>query len=265
VFKWSGFRLSKWYLDGVDENGTAVIIYVADLSWKMLTISYAEVLEYDTTSGLRARSSIGKHRQPELRDDSLRWSSEALGIEGTWRRLVDPVSETLLSTEQGDIIWDCCLPAAASSIRFADGRQINGFGYGEHLTMSIKPWRLPINELRWGRYFDGVDSIIWIDWRGSVTQTWAFHNGKSIEWAVVDDDRIVLNNRERILSFHDKRIIRDGTPISEALAEMPLIRTFLPTRTLNAHECKWLSRGKLTNQETESREGWVIHEVVRWN
>ena len=239
-------------------------MYIAKLRWEMFSISYSEIIEFDKSSGMRSHSSIRKCRQPESHDGHLTWSSQPLGIKAEWLRCAASVSQTLLSSPDGEIVWDCPFPAATSVVQFADGHQINGFGYAEHLTMSIKPWHVPINELRWGRYYDGTDAIVWIDWQGPTNKTWAFRNGKIVETAVVDDNQIVLNSDELTIAFQDRRIIREGAPVVSALSELPLLRSLLPKRTFDTYECKWLSRGKLIDRNATNREGWVIHEEIKW-
>lgn len=260
----TGFRLSKWYLDCVDENGSLVIIYIAKLRWEMFSVSYSEILEYHASAGLRSRASFGACQQPNLSDNMLNWSSPSLGIDATWRRQADPVSQTLLSSPDAEIVWDCHFPAARGSVQFAQGHHINGFGYVEQLSMSIKPWHLPINELRWGRYYDGVDAIVWIDWQGPTTASWLFYNGKPAKSAVIDDNSVALADGGPTITFQDKQVIREGTPLTGILSQYPLLRTLLPKRMYDTYECKWLSRGQMTYQDTIQRQGWAIHEVVKW-
>ncbi len=259
-----GFRISKWYLDCVGVDGSVRIIYIADLHWGLFAISYSEILEYEKSTGLNPRHSLGPCDRPQWQGDAMIWTSSVLGIDGSWNRLADPVSAALLSSDDGDVSWHCHLPAASGVIRCANCQGVSGHGYVEQLDLTIKPWDLPIDELRWGRFFDGANAIVWIDWKGAITQNWVFHNGRRVSGVHVSDDTLSFAGNDMTLSFRDRQVIRDSAFFGDIAKKIPMVEAFLPKKVHGARECKWLSRGTLSGIIGIDREGWVIHEVVTW-
>ena len=59
-------------------------------------------------------------------------------------------------------------PAAEVSVSLRGFAPLRGTGYAERILITIPPWRLPIRELRWGRWIGEAASrsVVWIDWRG---------------------------------------------------------------------------------------------------
>lgn len=128
--------------------------------------------------------------------------------------------------------------------------------------MTIPPWRLPFEELRWGRFLSAEDALVWIHWRGAHSLNLTFHNGTSVEHASLTDDELVAG--EMSLALDRGTVLREGALVETALNAVPGIQRLFPLRILRAHECKWLSRGVLKKPEAEPSAGWAIHEVVRW-
>ena len=68
-----------------------------------------------------------------------------------------------------------------------------GTGYAERLELSIRPWRLPIRELRWGRFVSEGASMAWIDWQGAdpteVIRALGYEPGKEESPDVTEDRR----------------------------------------------------------------------------
>lgn len=125
--------MRKWYLDCVTAEGESVVLYQAQLRWGALAIRYASALGGGTT--LRATA------EPSVDGDTVAWSAPRLGVEGTWRALAPARRETLFP----GVEWRCVQPRARVSLLF-DGRRLSGLGYVEMLTLTVPPWRLPIEE-----------------------------------------------------------------------------------------------------------------------
>ena len=161
--------------------------------------------------------------------------------------------------------WNCLLPTARVCLDFSDGRRLEGQGYAEVLEMTIPPWRLPIRELRWGRFLadDGRASAVWIDWRGPRALSFAALNGAPCDAAEISETRVVLGDPHATVDMTDPRVLRDGPLARTALGRIPVLRKRLPVRILETRETKWLSRGAL-EREGVRRAGWAVHEVVRW-
>ena len=262
--KQSNFLLSKWYMDCVSNGGDVFIGYAAVLRWKALSINYSSILQYQNGKQAEARTSLLKFSTPQITDSSLDWFSDSLGIKGTWKAISPPIEKTLFESDTGDIKWRCLQPLAETNIHLGKQRRLTGFGYAEHISISIPPWQLPIDELRWGRFLSGRDSLIWIDWRGSHRLQMVLYNGVEAETARVTDNEVVLDGGHQVLSLEEKQVLREGALINTALSMIPGIGKIIPLRGLNTYECKWRSRGFLKEDALPVSEGWVIHEVVRW-
>jgi hypothetical protein len=131
--------------------------------------------------------------------------------------------------------------------------------------MSIKPWQLPIDELRWGRFLSNSDAVVWIDWIGEVKQSLLFHNGVRMNNCSITDNEIKINGNEIVLALTEKSILREGRLVSTMLSRIPGIDKIVPAQILQTHECKWRSRGVLKKKDFPPTSGWAIHEVVRFS
>jgi hypothetical protein len=169
-----------------------------------------------------------------------------VGIEGSWQALDPPVSQTLYDSD-GTVEWECCQPRGRAEVRIGHER-LRGLGYVERLTMTVPPWRLPIEELHWGRLLTEAGSLVWIDWRGPRPLQLVFRNGAEAEPALLA--RLELDRG---------LVLRDGALGKTALAIVPQVGRLFPWRILRVQETKWRSRGVL-----DGMSGWAIHEVVRW-
>jgi hypothetical protein len=138
-----------------------------------------------------------------------------------------------------------------------------GLGYAEHLTMTVPPWKLPIQTLRWGRFTSASDWIVWIDWQGEFSRRIVYRNGKNAAPSVLEDDRIEFDDGYR-LRMDRSLTIREGALGTTALSAVPGIRKTFPARLLEIDECKWRSRGRLEKPGSPAVEGWAIHEIVTW-
>ncbi len=259
----SNFLLSKWYMDCVSDEGDVFIAYAASLRWKALKINYSSTLRRQHDAQTEANTSLKRYCAPEVSGDSIHWSSKALGVEGKWTALAQPIERTIFESDAGRVEWRCLHPRATAEVSTRNRHQLKGLGYVECLTMSIPPWRLPIDELRWGRFLSNNDALVWIDWRGASNVRLVFLNGVQIESAEVTEREVVLKQEKVILALDEDQLLREGPLIKTALSMIPGIQKLIPLRSLNAYERKWRSRGILSCHENVSA-GWTIHEIVRW-
>jgi hypothetical protein len=249
-------------MDCVAENGAAFIGYAAMLQWKALSLHYSSILLHDPITGAHTRTSLHANSLPEQRHDSIRWAPPSLNIDGRWTPLVQPIERRLYADETGEIVWRCVQPKSFAHIALGAGQEIAGFGYVEQLSLSIPPWRLPIKELRWGRFTGASESLVWIDWQGKVPQSLLFRNGELLSGAQIADKEIAANDCRLVLSpFHT---LREGPLLSTSLHTIPGISNLVPDALLQTYECKWLSRGAFSSDNNVIDSGWAIHEVVKF-
>jgi len=159
--------------------------------------------------------------------------------------------------------WQCQACPARMQFTMSDGTALSGLGYAERLTLSLPPWRLPIDELRWGRWIaaGGGRSLVWIDWRGAQPLTAVFVDGVRQEAATVDDDRVA--GADVILVLTDQRTLHRRALRDVIGAVGPLTRVF-PASWLDVEDCKWMSLGTLHVAGARLETGWAIHEHVRF-
>jgi hypothetical protein len=259
------FKLSKWYLDCCTDSGDTSIAYTGTLLWGMVRLHYSSLLE-STGSRVVERHSLRQQRDPENSDGAVVWRSEALGIEGAWQADSAALRETIYSSnddsnddsKHGSIEWHCLMPRAAARLGVR-----SGFGYVEHLTMTIPPWKLPIHTLRWGRFTSVSDWMVWIDWVGDFSKRIVCLNGQMLACVNLEDGLIETNDGVR-LTLDRSLLLRDGALGSTALSVIPGVNRLFPARLLQVDECKWRSRARLEQTAKPAADGWAIHEIVRW-
>ncbi len=256
------FVLSKWYCDCVSDEGIAFVGYWARLRWGLLDIPYAATLYKPFDDIARERYSLRRCAEPSIQGDGLRWDCGRLGIRAAWTADVPAIQRLLLETAEGSVTWRCHFPSAQARIDLGGTGQLSGLGYAEQIIMSVKPWRLPFEELRWGRFLSAQDAVTWIEWRGQEPRQWVFHNGAELRGATIGTERVELPGDRGVVELRDAVVLREGRLATTALRAIPGARIWLPCGIRNAHESKWLARGTLTTS-TRSSSGWAVHEIVR--
>lgn len=251
-------------MDCVSDAGDVFIGYAALLQWKAFSINYSSILQYQNGKQAESHTSLRKFSAPQIKDHTLDWSSDALKVKGTWKAISPPIERTIFEAVAGDIKWRCLQPLAGADVYIGKERRLKGLGYAEHISISIPPWQLPIEELRWGRFQSDRHSLVWIDWQGSNPLQLVFYNGVEAENARVSDSEVVFDDGRRILNLEEKQVLREGALVNTALSVIPGIGKILPLQSLNTYECKWRSRGFLKEQSEPVSDGWAIHEIVRW-
>jgi len=208
-----------------------------------------------------SRSSFSRVAEPEVRGGLITWRADALGCSITGQAEQAPFGVRLLDRDDGTVDWQCQACPAQMQVTMSDGTVLSGLGYAERLTLSLPPWRLPIDELRWGRWIaaDGGRSLVWIDWRGVQPLTAVFVDGVRQGAATVDDDRITA--ADAILVLTNQRTLHRRALRDVIGAVGPLARVF-PTSWLDVEDCKWMSLGTLHVAGARPETGWAIHEHV---
>ncbi len=256
------FLLSKWYHDCVTDAGEAFIGYWAQLRLGVFTLPYSACIFHPAAKPSWQRLTFRRSSEPEIVGGELRWTCRPLGVRGTWATCAAPYHRTLFASPQGSIAWNCHVPRARARVYLSDGAKLTGLGYVEHLLLSLKPSRLPMDELRWGRFLSPEDTVVWIEWLGQAPRHWLFHNGIEMHEATITGQRIELSPGSGVVELRDAVVLRDGRLGTTALPSI-LGAGLLPRSLRNMRETKWLARGTLKTAGRAS-SGWAIHEVVRW-
>jgi hypothetical protein len=259
--KESSFLLTKWYLDCVAENGDAVVVYVADLRWNNLSIHYASLLTV-VEGRVRCVSSLRKGRFPQLARDTITLALPHLGIAGTWHALRTPVQRAVFEGKEGCIHWHCHQPMAQVDLLLPSNTPITGLGYAECITLSVVPWKLPLEELHWGRFLSEQHALVWIDWRGPQPWRTLIHNGDEREIQSFTESEILFAPVSR-LEVDRGLVLRSGQLGHTVFAGISRLAKLLPRNMLAVEECKWRSRGVL-QAACGNASGWAVHEIVKW-
>src|SRR5205823_2394765 len=128
--------------------------------------------------------------------------------------------------------------------------------------MTLRPWLLPIQELRWGRFLSASAGIVWIEWRGPRPLTLLSVNGTIQEIGTVGDRESAWPTGR--LELDAGFPLREGPLGVTALARVPLLKLLVPRAVREVHESKWLRRGNLVAAGGRVETGWAIDEVVRF-
>ncbi|MEX0891548.1 MAG: hypothetical protein WEB88_05200 [Gemmatimonadota bacterium] len=168
------FRLVKWYLDVVSDDGTAFIGYAARVHWRAFRVRYGATLLSRPTGPLVERSTLSPGSGPLADADGvLGWQCHRLGVDGQWSPTAAPILRRLYRDRTGAVDWECLVPAARVRLRVG-ALHLDGWGYAERLVMTLPPWRLPLVELRWGRVVGpGAEGV-------STPAGWAIH--EVVQW-----------------------------------------------------------------------------------
>jgi hypothetical protein len=258
------FELSKWYADCTTDQGDAVIIYSAELRWRRHAIHYTNLLIYCSGRPMRSRFSLREQPPPRAQSGSIGWSSRAWNVEGCWLEPGGAIRETLFDSPAGTLEWNCVAPRSAAHLRVGEDEHFRGWGYVEHLRLSLPPWRLPIQRLRWGRFINATDALLWIDWRGPYNRQVVYHNGAAVGAQIIADCEIRLADGDTVLTLDTSAVLREGALGATALAVLPHLDRLFPAAMLNVREQKWLSRAVLRQPGRPDSIGMAIHEVVEW-
>jgi len=263
------FRLTKWYLDAVGADGRAFVGHHAALVWHGLRLHHAAIMGRDASGRVTERWGSRGATPPSLDGAGVRWSPAHPAVAGRWTPRDAAIApgaaqpHRLLATAEGAVVWTCLLPAADAVITLPDGGRLEARGYVERLELAIRPWALPIEELRWGRFIGEARSLVWIDWRGPAPLSLALLDGRPARVASVADGAVELAEPAARLLTAPRATLREGLLGGSALGRVPLLARSLPLRMLQVHERRWLADGEL-EVRGERERGEVLQELVRW-
>jgi len=141
---------------------------------------------------------------------------------------------------------------------------LTGLGYAERIELTVEPWNLPLDELRWGRFVSSTDAIVWLGWGGPEAFNLVFHNGAEVRDSVITDSGVTIGHSGKRLMLSESATLRHEPLITGALSKIPGIESIVPEKTLHATEAKWRSWGRLECGEGSNATGWSIHEIVKF-
>lgn len=258
------FTLEKWYLDLVTDDGTAVVGYVAGVTWHGLHLHFASTLVASRDTPPDERSALGAGAWPQLANDRLSWSAESLAVHGDWRALAAPIERTLLTSPAGDIEWTCVMPRAHGVVDTPAGR-FEGIGYAERLRLTLPPWAFPFHALRWGRHVSDRHGLVWIEWDGDHALRAVWLDGELHPEAHVVAAGVAGLTNGRTLRWHASRDLTRRSVGATIARVSPVLAARVAGRLATMQEHKQLSASSLVDAAGHALDqGWAIHEVVTW-
>jgi len=254
-------------MDLVTDAGDAFILYCADMRWRGLSATMGNLLESPNGASPRSRFSMGSYRLSSTPDEIL-VEHPRLKLSGRWQAITPPFRCTVYDGPEGSVVWNCMQPSSRVTARVS-GRALSGLGYAECLTLTLPPWRLPMDQLRWGRFVCPDNSLAWIDWQGSYSTSFAVLNGRRS--ALESASEQMITTSDAVLHIEPGVSLRSGRLGETILPGALALRKLFPRSLFNVQEDKWKSLGTLTinggkptKQPEQTSTGWVIHEMVHW-
>lgn len=264
----SSFYLDKWFLDFVSPQGEAMIFYAAKLKWRSLTVPYTSWLHYHPENGVTERSRFRRVCMPEKHEKWINWEDPGFDVAGSWEALGEPLESRIFQSEEGHLDWKCFQPASKVKLKI-NGKILIGSGYAEQLIMTIPPWRLPMQELRWGRFVSETDHLVWIEILDDDKKQWIWWNGQRMGNGLIDDDRILIPEIKAELQLKREVTLNSDKNIFSVVRQLhsylPGFNKIIPTSFLMADNYKWLSRGQWLRPGRAGISGTAIHEWVNFN
>jgi len=255
------FRFTKWYFDCVAEDGHAAIGYWASLAWRGLDLHWQNVTLYAPGRTPVGRSSLAASPPPHAALGTITCGMRSLDCVVNIESRQRPIEECLFESDEGRVEWRVDAPAAAVSFELPGFAAVRGAGYAERIFMTIPPWRLPIRELRWGRWIDPAArrSVVWIDWRGTSPCSWVFVDGIRAPTAVVTEQGPSAGSVKVLLG--EGRTLH-ARAFADVAATIAPLRKILPKSLLALRETKWCSAGTRWDEGAAAQPGCAIHEVA---
>ena len=261
------FLLVKWFLDFVGENGVSMIFYSAKLTWHGWSASYASWLNYDSVSGVRLKSRFGNAQFPQMEENTITWNDKKFGVSGSWESLAERIQAQIFESSEGYLDWECFQPASKVKLKILD-KSLLGWGYAERLTLAILPWKIPMDELRWGHFNSDENNMVWIELKEKEKRQWLWLNGEKSENVTICDDRLSIPEKDMVLLLDRGAVLESEKKIFSLMGKIiryiPGFNKVVPTGFLMADETKWFSKGQLQSNNIALGSGTAIHEFVNF-
>ena len=262
------FYLNKWFLDFIADDGETMIFYSAQLKWYGLSVSYTSWIHYDLSSGTHVKSRFHNVETPFLDGNVITWEDKKFGVSGTWESLSECLQARIFDSPEGSLEWECFQPASRVTLKFKD-RIITGKGYVEQLILTTLPWKIPMDQLRWGRFGSAENTIVWIELKGEETKQWLWLNGGKVENCSILDNQISMPGKELTLNLDRGVVLESEKKIFQVVRKLirylPGFGKTVPMNFLMADEYKWLSKAQLHSNSVKMENGMAIHELVNFN
>ena len=195
----------------------------------------------------------------------ISWKDSTLKVKGNWQANSLQLKAELYASTEGCLQWNCFQPSSIVKVKF-NNTELHGRGYVEQLLMTVEPWKIPMNELRWGRFVSDKDYLVWIEIKSDDLKQWVWYNGEKINDAGITENEITLLSKNIQLKLSNRQVIESENKISQVVKKLlryiPGFNRLIPLNFLSSREYKWVSNGILYIDGLPASEGWTIHELV---
>lgn len=223
---------------------------------------YSGLVFCDAEGFTTEKSSLRKTKKPVI-NGTIHLNHKFLKTGVILKRTDDPIIRSLyIDNENNELIWNCHHPKSFTEIIY-NGKFYKGLGYAETLFLPIKPWNLPIDELRWGRFLSDTCTIIWINWKGKYLINKIFLNSVEFNDAIFKDDIISFSNGIYQLKFSEILIIRKGKLLN-LFPGISCLKFLFNRRILNTMEIKYKAKTIFSKNAVILSNGWSLFELVTW-
>jgi hypothetical protein len=262
IIRQAGFKIEKLYIDCIDDRGNCFILYWAKVKFFLLRIIYSGLVFSDADGLTIEKSTLRKTIKPVI-NGGINFKNKFLKTSVSLKRIDDPITRSLYKeNENNELIWNCHHPKALAEINY-NGRIYKGYGYSETLFCPINPLKLPMEELKWGRFLSDSHTVIWINWKDDQPLNKIFMNGTEYNDAVFNNETIYFNDGKYKLTFSEIRSIRNNK-LSRLFSKMKFMKIFFKSRLLNSLEKKYKAKTILSENSLFLSDGWSLFETVTW-
>jgi hypothetical protein len=252
-----GFELTKWYVDVVAPDGRGAIAYWAELHWHGVHGTAGSILTFGPAEPTVVHTTLQPGPPPTWTGRTIDWAMPALGASVLLHVRDSGTAIRLLGEPDATLDWNCVAPRGPAHIGVG-GRACDGTGYAEVLRMTLPPWRLPADEVRWGRALVGEQSVVWLRWSGDCPREVVLLDGRQVP-GTVHADRIELPGGAVHLGA--PHVIRSGA-VGDVVRPLRVLWPLLPQTLREMREEKWLAPVRRRAADGREETGWAIHELV---
>lgn len=261
------FQLSKWFLDYIGQDGETMIFYSARLHWYFASVDYTSCLQYRLSEGVKSKYRFSWAQMPQVEGNRINWADKEFGISGSWEARADKIETRIFESDEGYLDWKCYQPASNVHLQTTSGTK-EGRGYAEQLILTVPPWKIPMDELRWGRFNSDAHHLVWIELKEKEIHQWLWLNGEKLNDVQIGDDKICIAQKQLVLSLDQSVILESEKKISSVVEQIvryiPGFNKLMPLNFLMADEKKWLSNALLKSDGMPIAQNFAIHELVNF-
>jgi hypothetical protein len=260
------FHLEKWFLDFTSDEGEVMIFYAAKLKWFGIEVPYKSWIRYQPGMEMVQKSKFKKVNFPQVEGKKITWHDDAFQVEGIWENVTKPLRAKFFESEEGELDWNCLQPSSKVHLKI-NNQTFTGTGYVEKLILTAPPWKIPMDELRWGRFLSEDYNIVWVELRSEKNRQWLWLNGERKDAAIIEDDFIQVGEEYRLEL--DRSVVLEAEKkifnvVEKLIWFIPGFKSAMPIRFLMADESKWFSKAQLKKGDQIIVYGNAIHELVNF-